>query len=369
VSVQAIFQKAADDAVAAGEAGIQIAVYKDGELVADVWSGVSDESTGQLVDGDTLFSAFSCCKAVTNAALHLQAARGLLDYDAPVAQYWPEFGVNGKDRCTVRDVLSHRAGVPQMPEGVTPALMADFDWMTRQLASMAPLYEPGTTNGYHNYTQGWLSAELVQRTDPEARAFRDFVYEEIAAHLGMNDMYYGLPAAQEHRVAKLYGAGSGAAFGHHAVFMKTIPAAVDTTPEVWEESIVRRSCIPGAGAHFTARSEVRFWAMLAEGGTLNGARLFSPEQIRSFSVPRPNTHEPDCILDMPIAISTMGFWLAGSGPAVGSSPHLLAQTGAGNSIAWADPDNRLAVAVTHNRFGQAYDAPLANAIRDAFGIE
>jgi CubicO group peptidase (beta-lactamase class C family) len=179
-----------------------------------------------------------------------------------------------------------------MPEGVDPEKMADFGWMTSSLAAMEPLFEPGTTNAYHCYTQGWLSAELIQRTDANRRSFRQFIHEEIIEPLGIADIWFGLPEAQETRAARLYGPGASNFYPSVSLFMRSIPREVDTSPEVWELPIMRRACIPGAGAHVTAQSAARFWAMLAQGGTLDGFRLLSAEHVRSFSVPRPDTGSP-----------------------------------------------------------------------------
>jgi CubicO group peptidase (beta-lactamase class C family) len=123
-----VFQKAVEGAIREqGEVGLQVAVYHRGELVVDAWGGVADETTGRKVDADTLFPVFSVVKAVTATALHIQAERGLIAYDQPVARYWPEFAAQGKEHATIRDALSHRLGIPQMPEGVTPELMCDYD--------------------------------------------------------------------------------------------------------------------------------------------------------------------------------------------------------------------------------------------------
>jgi len=112
----AIFQDAVDTVVREkGEVGLQVAAYLDGELIVDVQSGIADLETGRRVDRETLFPVFSVVKAVTAVALHLQAERGLIDYEAPISRYWPEFAANGKDKATIRDALSHRLGIPQMP--------------------------------------------------------------------------------------------------------------------------------------------------------------------------------------------------------------------------------------------------------------
>jgi CubicO group peptidase (beta-lactamase class C family) len=138
-------QEAVDAAIRErGEIGLQVAAYVEGKHVIDVWGGLADATTGRKVDADTLFPVFSVTKAVTAVALHIQAERGLVDYAMPIAHYWPEFGVHGKDKATVYDALTHRLGVPIMPLGVTPELMCDWDWMVQRLADMHPLFEPGT---------------------------------------------------------------------------------------------------------------------------------------------------------------------------------------------------------------------------------
>ena len=364
---QTVFQHALEASLAAGELGLQIAVYKEGEPVANVWGGHLDEAMTRPVAEDTLFNTFSTCKGWTNTALHIQAERGLVDYNQPIAEYWPEFAANGKERTTVRHMLSHQGGLPLMPDGVTPQTMADYEWMVTRLAAMPPLYEAGTRNGYHSYTQGWYIAEIVRRTDPQRRPFGQFIQDEICRPLGIRDMYLGIPDAAEPRVATLYGRGASAQNAHLELFVKSMPLAVDTSPDVWGLPVVRRACIPGAGGITCASQHVKFWAMLANGGAFNGVQLLSPERIRGFSYPRPN-QEPDFILGIPQNVSTLGYYLAGTPAVAGSSPHIIAQPGAGMTIGWADPDNNLAVAVAHNRFGLAYTQPVIKAVEEAFGI-
>ena len=143
-----------------GEVGIQVAAYSDSNLVVDIWAGIADPMAAREVKADTLFPTFSVIKAVTATALHLQVSRGLVDYDAPVARYWPEFAANGKGKLTVRHVLHHRSGVWQMPEAVTPERLADYDWMVDAIARLPPIFEPGTRNGYQGLTFGWMISEV-----------------------------------------------------------------------------------------------------------------------------------------------------------------------------------------------------------------
>ena len=202
-AANAVVQKAIDQVIGAGrEIGLQVAAYKDGELVVDTWGGLADPGPGRKVDGDTLFNVYSVTKAVAATALHLQAERGLIEYDAPIVNYWPEYGAHGKERTTVRDALTHRACVPQMPEEVTPEMMCDWDAMVRAIANLKPLAEPGTKTLYLSMTFGWIIGELVRRTDPKGRSLGQFVRDEIAAPLGIPDLWIGIPDAVEPRVAK-----------------------------------------------------------------------------------------------------------------------------------------------------------------------
>ena len=122
------------------EVGLQVAAYVNGELAVDAWAGVADEATGRPVDGETLFTSWSTTKGFAATCLHILADRGRVDYDAPIATYWPEFAANGKAAATVRDALNHSAGVPQMPDGVTPEMMTDWDAMCSAIASYEPLW-------------------------------------------------------------------------------------------------------------------------------------------------------------------------------------------------------------------------------------
>ena len=366
---QKVFQKAVDDAIAAGEIGLQIAVYKNGKEVVNVWGGIADQKSGRKVDANTLFNVFSVTKGWTNMCLQLQAERGLIDYNKPVAFYWPEFGVNGKDKCTVRDALSHRGGVPYMPDGVTPEKMADYEWMVKELAAMKPVYTPGTKNGYHSYTWGWLIAELVRRTDPKKRPFVQFFQEELLKPLGVKDTYMGVPESVRPRIATMYGKGGTEGKDPASPNARAIPVQVDTSPGVWALPAVQKAVIPGAGGITSAISQIRLWAMLANGGELDGVRLLSPERIRAASLPRPGGDEIDVVTGFQSAnVSTLGFWMRGTDPIVGTNPHIIGQLGAGISIGWADPDNNLAVAVCHNRFGNTYSKPLAVAVSGAYGV-
>jgi len=353
-AANAVVKEAIEQEIAAGnEIGVQVAAYLGERLVVDTWGGLADPAGGRAVDGDTLFNVFSVTKAVAATALHVQADRGLIDYDAPVVRYWPEYGAHGKERTTVRHVLTHRAGVPQMPEGVTPEKMCDWAWMTRQIAALRPLAEPGSKALYLSMTFGWLVGELVRRTDPQQRSLGRFVQEEIARPLGIADLWIGIPDAVEPRIARLTNASDPVPPEYlPPLYTASMPPQVDLVPEVFERPDVRRAEVAGVGGIFNARSCARFWALLANGGALDGVRILSPGRVGTFNTPRPNSEEKDPVMfDIPLPLGIAGYWLGGPYPPVCSarSPRALCHPGAGNSIGWADPDTRLAVSICHNR--------------------
>jgi len=370
-----IVEDAVAEAIASGvETGLQVAAYHRGRLVIDISAGVADPATGRPVRPDTLFNVYSVTKAVTATALHIQAERGLVDYDAPIARYWPEFAANGKAAATVRHALTHRAGVPLMPEGVTPEMMCDWDRMTAAIAELAPLAPPGEKTLYQSMTFGWIVGEIVRRTDPQRRDFRQFVLDEIGRPLGLTDFWLGIPDEAEPRVAVMSDRNENDPPPPLAtLYSRSMPPAVALVPPVFERPDVRRACIPGVGGIFTARDEARFWAMLAEGGALDGVRLLSAERVANFSNVRDNGEEPDPVMfGIPIPISVGGYWLGGHRV---TSPRAIWHPGAGGSIGWADPDHRLAVAICHNRMFNTRSAeddpilPITRAIVQALELE
>jgi len=352
-------QQTLDRLVAEGEEiGVQVCAWLGEEQIVDCWSGMADPTTARPVDGETLFNVYSVSKAVTAVAMHIQVERGLVDYDMPVAAYWPEFAQAGKAGVTVRHVLSHISGVSRMPPDVTPELMTNWDWMCRRIAEMEPSYPAGSRSSYQSMTFGWLIGEVVRRTDPKRRPFGQFVKEEIADALGATDLWLGIDDSVEPRIAKLDGTAAFVAPDDHVV-RSAQPLNVDLMPDPFERPYVRRACIPAVGGIFNARSEARFWAMLANGGQLDGVRLLSAERVASFGALRPHHDAPDPVFfGMIVPVGWSGFWLGGAETPPSCAPRnmrALCHPGMGGSIGWADPDLKLAVAFCHNRMFDAVD--------------
>lgn len=349
-------EKALERAVELGEVGVQVAACQDGELVVDAWIGVADEATGTPVTGDTLFSVFSVSKAYVTTAIHLQAERGLVDIDAPIASYWPEYAAHGKDGITIRHVLQHRGGVPQMPPDLTPEGLADWDAIVTWLADVEPMCAPGETSMYHSLSYGYLIANIVRLTDPQHRPFGQFMQDELFRPLGIHDTWFGLPGSEEHRVATLtWGAHPPAApqVAPNPIRDAMMPAAIAPVPAIWNTPAMRKADIPAGSGIMTARDGARFMSLLANRGEVDGVRLLSEERLMALTEPRPNPLEVDAGIGMRTTNGIGGFWVGGThphtDPVIGRAPHILAHGGAGGSFAWADLDSRVSVMITHNR--------------------
>jgi CubicO group peptidase (beta-lactamase class C family) len=343
--------------------GAAVAVYYRGELVVDLWGGSRAER--QPWQRDTLAMCFSTTKGVISTALHLLADRGQIDYDAPVAAYWPRFARHGKERITVRHVLTHSAGLHRMRTLVDHAQrMLDWEYMVGALERAEPAYEPGTRYGYHALTYGWLAGELVRRVS--GRSVARFVAEELAAPLGLDGLYVGCPPDQRGRAAPLapmYGAlgrrlglDPGALMGGpvgrvpellrlpvspHRFASALMPRGIEDVlwgPEVMDAEI------PAANGFFTARSLARLYAMVAHGGEIGGVRLLSRQTLDKIAVV--HSRGPDLVLVLP-----MGWRLGyhGAFTTRGSLPGAFGHFGFGGSGGWADPRRDLALAMVCNR--------------------
>ena len=183
-----------------GDVGASVAVVKDGELVVDLWGGHLDRERTTPWQRDTIINVFSTTKTMSCLSLLVLAGRGLVDVDAPVAKYWPEFAANGKGNVLVRHLLSHTAGLPGWEKRIEATDLYDWQYVTNLLAEQATWWEPGSKSGYHGVTQGNLVGEVVRRVD--GRSVGRFFAEEIARPVGA-DFHIGLAAEHDSRVARV----------------------------------------------------------------------------------------------------------------------------------------------------------------------
>lgn len=368
---QARVQALLDDLVGRDvERGLQVAAYLDGELVIDAWAGLADAVTRRPVDGETLFCVFSCTKGIAATVIHLLAERGSLDYDASVARYWPEFGANGKGAITVRQVMAHTAGVPQVPDSLGVADMCDWDRACRAVAELSPLWEPGTQTGYHAVTYGWILGEVARRVD--GRPFPHIVREEICRPLGIGSLFVGIPDAVEPRVATLESGPplEGAPVPpEDALIWRAIPARVQPLSDWANRPDVRRAVFPAANGIMNARSLACHYAALI--GLVDGWRLLPAERLRAATTLQ--TDEPDLVAG-PGRRRALGYELGGGElSAFGSRPTAFGHGGAGGNIGFADPEHRFAFALAKTRMvdampGESAADLVARETSDALGI-
>src|SRR5271168_718602 len=182
------------------EVGAAAAVVLDGKSVVDIWGGHADKAATRLWTRDTLVNVYSTTKGVTAICAHRLVDKGLLDIDAPVAKYWPEFAQAGKDKLPVRFLLSHRAGLPAIRKTLPPEALYDWKTMTDAIAAQEPWWVPGTKHGYHAITYGWLVGEVVRRAS--GKTLGTYFRDEIVAPLGL-DAHIGLDAKHDSRISNI----------------------------------------------------------------------------------------------------------------------------------------------------------------------
>jgi CubicO group peptidase (beta-lactamase class C family) len=274
-------EKALQRASDMGMTGLQVAAYVDGKPIVDAWAGDTGRNETP-VDRDTLFPVHSVTKALVATCLHIQAERGLVNYDAPVAAYWPEFAAHGKGDISVRHVLSHRSGVP-VPLDLTYEQTADWSWMAKALAESTPIFPPGEKSMYQALSFGYLVGEIVRRTDPLGRVPSQFIHDEISKPLGLEgEIWLVLPEDQRHRIVRLFGAA-----------LENRPPGRLTPysqPASWTDSFFRvrhkYAENPSQSGVMTAHAVARFFGLLANGGELGGVRLLSETRVRAFPLSR-----------------------------------------------------------------------------------
>jgi CubicO group peptidase (beta-lactamase class C family) len=340
------------------EIGAALAVTIDGTPVVDLWAGHADLARTRPWQRDTIVNIYSCTKAMTALCAHQLVERGQLDLEAPVATYWPEFAQAGKARLPVRWLLSHRAGLPAVTEVLPLETLYDWDAMCAALAAQAPWWEPGTRHGYHAVTFGWLVGEVVRRIT--GRSLGAYFRDEIARPLGL-DLHIGLPDAEHYRVAEMSDIPTDQidpeALGLAQVilgdpqsmaalaFLNPPGLALGPNNPEW-----RRAEIPGANGHGAARDLARVYGALARGGSVDGVQVLRPESIARCAAEQ--SFGPDLVLQINTRFG-LGFMLPQDRPDArfGASRHAFGHPGAGGSLGFADPDNRVGFGYVMNRMG------------------
>jgi CubicO group peptidase (beta-lactamase class C family) len=332
-----------------GDVGASCAVAVHGELVVDLWGGTLDQAGSQPWLEDTIINVFSTTKTMSCLSLLVLASRGLVDVDAPVHRYWPEFEQAGKQGVLVRHLLSHTAGLAAWDERIDVTDLYDWDKVTGLLAQQAPWWEPGWKSGYHGLTQGNLVGEVVRRVD--GRSVGQFFADEIAKPFGA-DFHIGLAPEHDDRVAPVIPApplvyGGGGELDKTSIpFRAANPrlAAEDSWTIPW-----RRAEIPAAGGHGNARSVALAQCAVSAGGSARGVELLSAETVeRIFDVQAAGR---DLVLGIGVTFG-VGYGLNSPRAPISPNPRVCYWGGWGGSLVVNDVDAGFTMAYVMNRMGE-----------------
>jgi CubicO group peptidase (beta-lactamase class C family) len=338
------------------EVGSAVAITLDGKPVVDLWAGHADQEKTRPWTRDTIANVYSTTKGLIAICAHRLVDQGKLDFDAPVARYWPEFAQAGKDAIPVRWLFSHRAGVPAVRTELAPDALFDWDAMCTALAAQEPWWEPGTKHGYHALTYGWLAGEVIHRITGKTPG--TYFHDELAKPLGL-DAHIGLGAEHDARVANLIPSpppppGQPNLWAEVLQKPESMLAKAFANPKTMlRPGLVnsrewRAAEIPGANGHTEARSLARLYGALSRGGEVDGYRVLSPEAIARCHV------EQSCGLDEVLRIDTrfsLGFMMSLPEAEIGPNPRSFGHPGAGGSLGYADPDAKIGFGYVMNRMG------------------
>jgi CubicO group peptidase (beta-lactamase class C family) len=354
-----------------GEVGASVHVTQDGEPVVDLWGGTADPLTNQPWSEETIVHVWSCTKAATSLCAHILASRGALDLNAPVIQYWPEYGANGKESTLVRHVLSHQAGLPALTEWLPAGAFYDWDLVTSALAAQKPLWQPGTQHGYHGLTFGFLAGEIIRRVT--GLTLGQFFEKEVSGPLGL-DFWMGLPEDLEPHVA-------------HTIPMDPTQPGI-LLPSLFITAMTQPESVPGLmllnnggymapgesdsraahtaemgaiGGISNARGLAGMYRPLALGGAYNGVRLVEESQIPQMSITAVSGQ--DAVVGVPSRFS-LGFQKQvdntylppNDAEGLLTSEEAFGHNGMGGSLGFADPRARISFGYAMNKQGPGLGA-------------
>jgi CubicO group peptidase (beta-lactamase class C family) len=361
-----------------GERGAAVSVHLRGRTVVDLWGGTRDVDGGAGADGaapapwerGTAQVVRSATKGVAAAVVLLLHQRGLLDLDAPVAEYWPAFKAAGKERVTVRHLLAHRAGLPAVDRPLTPAESMSPDRTAEAMAAQAPAWEPGTGHGYHAQTYGWLLGELVRRVT--GVSLGAWLAAEVTGP-ARADLWIGLPAAEAARAGRC---GPLPAPESAGPVLRSRPKRAVTEAYADPRSLTRRAFgaispsvdendpawraaeSPASGGIATAEGLSRFYAALT--GELDGrAPLFAPSTVELARTEQ--SVGPDRVLIVNTRFGAGYMLHSPASPLLG--PGSFGHPGRGGALGFADPESGVAFGYVTNGFLQSVTAdPRAQAL-------
>ena len=344
--------------------GVALAVYFRGELVADLWMGVQQGDT--LWQKNTLSMSYSTGKGILATLVHILVDKGLLDYDRPVSDYWPEFAGQGKDQITLRHLLSHSSGLYDIRNVIPSAeTLLDWDAVIKAFEQATPRFTPDSANAYQGLSFGWLVGAVIEKVMHEP--LRTTITRELFEPLGIADeAYFGVPASELGRVArpdyrppapqpahtvsnskpKVHKAPKLSPsqrlmqkLGHDPLDMRDALMPLKSAKFDWMGDTALQACMPSFNGVFSARALAKIYAMLAAGGEFEGHHYLSPSTMRALSTVQ--SRRMDRVMPIPMhwrlgyhRIITMGK----------RAPQGFGHMGYNGSGAWCDPARELSMA-------------------------
>jgi CubicO group peptidase (beta-lactamase class C family) len=351
--------------------GAACCVYCRGEKVVDLWGGIRNKSTHEPWEEDTMVLVASTTKGLAGLAMALAQSRGLFEYDERVSAYWPEFAQQGKDAITVRQLLSHQAGLYALDVVPESDLVADPDRLASVLARQRPEWKPGTRQAYHAITLGFYESELLRRVDPRHRSLGRFFRDELAGPLGL-EFYIGLPEEIPNaRLATIDRASPSSALFNMPIRLALSAvnprsrfrrSLLGSLPEESERVYARGLEVPSGGGVGTARAIAKAYGVFADGGNQLGLRQETLDQLMAPAVPAVHGFYDEC-LKVDVQFS-LGF-MKPSEKDPFAHPSAYGAPGTGGSIGFADPHAKIGFAYVPNRWGFYLSDPRSAALRTA----
>jgi len=362
------------------ELGCAITLEVEGKVVLDLWGGHANLDKTEDWKEDTIVNVFSTTKGMASICLLQLVEKGLLDLDAPVSQYWPEFAANGKEAMPIRYLLCHKSGLCGVREPLDHGSFTNWELICSELAKQEPFWEPGSAHGYHALTFGHLVGEVVRRVS--GKTIGQYFNDEIAKPLDL-DFWIGLPEDKFSRVTDIqpnmpglmqkimmpilsriprFAAPnlvkmlldfqdpttvSGAAFNNPQ--MKMDPKNMEANTREW-----RLAEIPAANGHGTARSIAKLYGALAIGGSKDGVHVLNPETIELAR--QTESDGKDLVLGQIHTRFGLGFMLGTEDVSMGPNKNSMGHGGAGGSLGFADIDNKISLGFTMNQMHEGITA-------------
>lgn len=322
-----------DAAIAQGhEEGVQLCVYHAGQMIVDITRGTRD-AFGTALAPDDLVLVWSTSKGITATAMHILAERKLIEYDDAIAYYWPAFAQNGKTAVSIRHLMSHTAGFPQIPGDVSLDTQADFAAMCDIVAGLELQSRPGQVAAYHGMTYGWPLAKIIEIVD--GRSFPQFVQDEICKPLDIHDLFFGVPAHRTHHRTRL----------SHDLGQDVIAIHGSDPTQFANHDGMQRGVFPAANMMANARAIAKVYASLIGQG-VGGKRLLSPRRVDMAT--KVQRWAMDQTLNSERGFG-LGYFL---GEIIAQFPQrddVFGHEGYGGAVGFADPRYNIAFGLTKTR--------------------